>query len=109
MTIRKENKVLYHAFDTFASPMLIALMAALESVGQVAGIPEKKLRAMAGPLLRQTLANYLEHGAAAVVQRAICARGRGGGRRHLDHCGSCRKARAHTPALASIGSHGACR
>ena len=65
VTIRKENKVLYHAFDAFASPLLIALMAGLESVGKAAGIPEKKLRAMAGPLLRQTLENYLQHGAAA--------------------------------------------
>ena len=65
VTIRKENKVLYHAFDTFASPLLIALMAGLESVGKAAGIPEKKLRTMAGPLLRQTLENYLQHGAAA--------------------------------------------
>lgn len=65
VTIRKENKVLYHAFDAFASPLLIALMAGLESVGRAAGIPEKKLRTMAGPLLRQTLENYLRHGAAA--------------------------------------------
>ena len=65
VTIRKENKVLYHAFDAFASPLLIALMAGLENVGKAAGIPEKKLRTMAGPLLRQTLENYLLHGAAA--------------------------------------------
>ena len=65
VTIRKENKVLYHCFDTFASPLLIALMAGLESVGKAAGIPENKLRAMAGPLLRQTLENYLQHGAPA--------------------------------------------
>lgn len=65
VTIRKENKALYHAFDVFASPLLIALMAALEDVGLAAGIPEKKLRVMAGPLLRQTLDNYLRHGAAA--------------------------------------------
>lgn len=61
--ISKENKVLYHAFGAFASPMLIALMAALEDVGAAAGFERKKLRAIAGPLLRQTLANYLEHGA----------------------------------------------
>lgn len=64
-TVRKENKVLYHAFDTFASPLFIALMAALEETGRAAGIRRSQLRVMAGPLLRQTLSNYLEHGAAA--------------------------------------------
>lgn len=62
--IRKEDKVAYHAFGAFASPMLIALMAALEEVGAAAGFERKKLRSVAGPLLRQTLENYLEHGAA---------------------------------------------
>ncbi len=37
-TIPRENKVLYHAFGTFASPLLIGLMAALEQVGKEAGI-----------------------------------------------------------------------
>lgn len=63
--IKKQNKVLYHAFDAFASPMVIALMSALEQVGVAAGIKPSDLRTMAGPLLRQTIANYLEHGAAA--------------------------------------------
>lgn len=65
VTIRKENKVLYHAFDAFASPILIALMAALEEVGMAAGIERTAVSSMAGPLLQTTLNNYLEHGAAA--------------------------------------------
>jgi len=64
-TIRKQDKVLYHAFGTFASPLFIALLAALEKTGRAAGIRQSQLRVMAGPLLRQTLSNYLEHGAAA--------------------------------------------
>ena len=40
-------------------------MAALEETGRAAGISKSRLRVMAGPLLRQTLSNYLEHGAAA--------------------------------------------
>jgi predicted short-subunit dehydrogenase-like oxidoreductase (DUF2520 family) len=63
--IKKQNKVLYHAFGTFASPMVIALMAVLEQVGSAAGVKPSRLRNMAGPLLRQTLSNYLEHGATA--------------------------------------------
>lgn len=84
VTIRKENKVLYHAFDVFASPLLIALMAALEDVGVVAGIPEKKLRTMAGPLLRQTLDNYLRHGAAAAFSGPFVRGDVEVIRRHLD-------------------------
>ena len=63
--ITARNKVLYHAFGTFASPMVIALMTTLEQVGKAAGIKPSDLRTMAAPLLRQTLDNYLEHGAAA--------------------------------------------
>jgi predicted short-subunit dehydrogenase-like oxidoreductase (DUF2520 family) len=65
VAIKKQDKVLYHAFGTFASPMVIALMASLEQVGKAAGIKRSDIRTMAGPLLRQTLNNYLEHGAAA--------------------------------------------
>jgi len=63
--IKKKNKVLYHAFGTFASPMVIALMATLEEVGRAAGIKTSDISTMAGPLLGQTLSNYLEHGARA--------------------------------------------
>jgi predicted short-subunit dehydrogenase-like oxidoreductase (DUF2520 family) len=63
--IKTQNKVLYHAFGTFASPMVIALMTALEQVGNAAGIKQSELRTMAAPLLRQTLSNYLDNGAAA--------------------------------------------
>jgi predicted short-subunit dehydrogenase-like oxidoreductase (DUF2520 family) len=63
--IKADNKVLYHAFGAFASPLLIALMTALEQVGKAAGIKPLDLKTMAGPLLRQTLNNYLEHGASA--------------------------------------------
>jgi predicted short-subunit dehydrogenase-like oxidoreductase (DUF2520 family) len=64
VNIATANKVLYHAFDAFASPLLIALMAALEEVGAAAGIPAKDVKRMAGPLLQQTLKNYLDHSAA---------------------------------------------
>jgi predicted short-subunit dehydrogenase-like oxidoreductase (DUF2520 family) len=64
VVIRKRDKVLYHAFDTFASPLLVALMAAMEEVGIAAGIRKPQLRTMAGTLLQQTLTNYLAHGAA---------------------------------------------
>ncbi len=63
--IRKENKVLYHAFGSFASPLVIALMASMEQVGIAAGIQKRDIKAVIGPLLEQTLRNYLKRHAGA--------------------------------------------
>ena len=81
--IKKQNKVLYHAFDAFASPMVIALMSALEQVGRAAGIKPADLGTMAGPLLRQTLANYLEYGADAALSGPLMRGDVATVRRHL--------------------------
>ena len=62
--IAKENKVLYHVFGSFASPLVIALMATMEQVALAAGVRKQEVRTVMGPLLRQTLNNYLERGAA---------------------------------------------
>jgi predicted short-subunit dehydrogenase-like oxidoreductase (DUF2520 family) len=102
VTVRKENKVLYHAFDAFASPLLIALMAALEHVGKAAGIPEKKLRTMAGPLLRQTLENYLEHGAAAAFSGPFVRGDVAVIRRHLEGLRHAPVSHAAYVALANV-------
>ena len=63
--IRKQNKVLYHAFGSFASPLVIALMASLEQVAQAAGVKQRDIKRVMLPLLLQTLRNYLHGGAAA--------------------------------------------
>jgi predicted short-subunit dehydrogenase-like oxidoreductase (DUF2520 family) len=102
ITIRKENKVLYHAFDTFASPMLIGLMAALHQVGEAAGIPPSRVRMMAGPLLRKTLENYLEHGAASALSGALMRGDVATIRRHLEALKSTPHARHAYIALARI-------
>ncbi len=57
--IGKENKALYHAFGAFASPLVIALMSAMEQVGQAAGIPRARIKRTMLPLLRETWTNYL--------------------------------------------------
>ncbi len=57
--IAKRNKVLYHAFGSFASPLVIALMSAMEQVAEAAGVPSAKAKEMMVPLLRETLNNYL--------------------------------------------------
>ncbi len=106
VTIRKQNKVLYHAFDTFASPLLIALMAAMESVGQAAGIPENKLRTMAGPLLQQTLDNYLEHGSAGAFSGPFVRGDVAVVRKHLEALRELPEARAAYMELArAAGKH----
>jgi predicted short-subunit dehydrogenase-like oxidoreductase (DUF2520 family) len=102
VTIRKENKVLYHAFDTFASPMLIGLMAALERVGEAAGIPRSRASMMAGPLLRRTLENYLEHGAEAALSGALVRGDVATIRRHLEALKAAPHAREAYVALARI-------
>lgn len=64
-SINKRSKVLYHVFGSFASPLVIALMASLERVGLAAGIAPGKIKTMMVPLLWQTLRNYLKHDAAS--------------------------------------------
>lgn len=63
--IDKGNKVLYHAFGSFGSPLVIALMASMEQVALAAGIRRQDIRNIILPLLKRTWANYLVHGAGA--------------------------------------------
>lgn len=74
IVINKENKVLYHAFGSFASPLVIALMTALEDVGMAAGIRPRDIKKTVAPLLLQTLRNYLQGDAASAFSGPL-ARG----------------------------------
>jgi predicted short-subunit dehydrogenase-like oxidoreductase (DUF2520 family) len=69
--IRKQDKVIYHAWGTFASPMLIALLATTEQVAHGAGISIKEARKMILPILQQTLANYAALGPAKAFSGPI--------------------------------------
>ena len=62
--IRKKDKAAYHAWGTFASPLLTALLAATEQVASLAGISGEAARRRMIPILRQTLTNYAQFGAA---------------------------------------------
>ena len=62
-TIRAADKVAYHAWGTFASPLLIALLATTERVAKAAGVNQKTAREKMLPILAQTLANYATLGA----------------------------------------------
>lgn len=61
--ISATSKPLYHAWGAFGSPLLVALLATGERVGRAAGVPRSKLRTAMAPILKQTIENYLEHGA----------------------------------------------
>jgi predicted short-subunit dehydrogenase-like oxidoreductase (DUF2520 family) len=57
-SIRKEDKAAYHAWATFASPLLTALLATTEQVAGCAGIQRTDARRRMMPMLRQTLDHY---------------------------------------------------
>ncbi len=62
--IKKKSKVLYHALGSFSSPLLVAALATAERVGRAAGLTASQSKKITGPILRQTLNNYLAQGAA---------------------------------------------
>ena len=63
--IKKQNKVLYHVFGSFASPLVIALMATMEQVAAAGGVRKQDIKPVMAPLLWQTLRNYLKKDAAS--------------------------------------------
>jgi predicted short-subunit dehydrogenase-like oxidoreductase (DUF2520 family) len=99
--IDKRNKVLYHAFGSFASPLVIALMASLERVAKAAGIRAGDVKAMMVPLLTQTLRNYLQHDAAAAFSGPLVRGDVATVRRHLKGLKKVPEARAVYIALAN--------
>ena len=62
--LKKKLKTLYHAFGSFASPLVIALMSTMEQVAEAAGVPPAQAKKMIWPLLCQTLDNYMKRDAA---------------------------------------------
>ncbi len=62
-SIRRKDKAAYHAWGTFASPLLTALLATMERIAEIAGVNRTVARRRMMPILRQTLANYNALGA----------------------------------------------
>jgi predicted short-subunit dehydrogenase-like oxidoreductase (DUF2520 family) len=56
--IRARDKVAYHAWGAFASPLLVALLVTAEQVGRSAGLSTASARRKMLPILRQTIENY---------------------------------------------------
>jgi predicted short-subunit dehydrogenase-like oxidoreductase (DUF2520 family) len=69
--IQKAAKPLYHALGSFSSPLVVATLATAERVGRGAGLNATQTRRVIGPILRQTLNNYLERGAPAAFSGPI--------------------------------------
>ena len=57
--VHARDKALYHAWGTFASPLLVALLATTEQVARAAGVRSTaSARRRMMPILQQTLRNY---------------------------------------------------
>jgi predicted short-subunit dehydrogenase-like oxidoreductase (DUF2520 family) len=68
--IRQKDKAAYHAWGTFASPLLTALLATTERVAGLARVKRIDARRML-PILLQTLTNYAAFGAAGAFSGPI--------------------------------------
>jgi predicted short-subunit dehydrogenase-like oxidoreductase (DUF2520 family) len=72
--IRDDQRAAYHAAASIASNYLLALEATAEEVAAGAGIAPADARALLGPLVRQTVENWLAVGPAAALTGPV-ARG----------------------------------
>jgi predicted short-subunit dehydrogenase-like oxidoreductase (DUF2520 family) len=64
LEINKQSKAAYHAWGTFASPLLIAALVTAERVAGAAGISPTDARHLMLPIVRQTIENYADLGSA---------------------------------------------
>ncbi|HXY04665.1 MAG TPA: DUF2520 domain-containing protein [Terriglobales bacterium] len=62
--VEPKNKVAYHAWGAFTSPLLIALLINAEQVARAAGISAADARRKMLPILKQTIENYGRFGPA---------------------------------------------
>jgi predicted short-subunit dehydrogenase-like oxidoreductase (DUF2520 family) len=81
--IRPQDKAAYHAWGTFASPLLTALFATTEQVAAAAGVPKPEAKRRMLPILRQTLANYAARDAGRAFSGPIIRGDARTVRRHL--------------------------
>lgn len=61
----KKDKIAYHAWATFCSPLLIASLVTAEQIGRRAGFSARDARQKMLPIVKQTIANYAALGPAA--------------------------------------------
>ncbi|MGA7909256.1 MAG: Rossmann-like and DUF2520 domain-containing protein [Candidatus Sulfotelmatobacter sp.] len=73
-SIGRQEKVAYHAWGMFASPLLTVLLAVTERVAGAAGVSARAARQRMLPILAQTMTNYAALGAPGTLSGPI-ARG----------------------------------
>jgi predicted short-subunit dehydrogenase-like oxidoreductase (DUF2520 family) len=69
--VRKKDKAAYHAWATFASPLLTALLVTSEQVARLAGVQAKAAKQRMIPILLQTLVNYATYDAASAFSGPV--------------------------------------
>jgi predicted short-subunit dehydrogenase-like oxidoreductase (DUF2520 family) len=82
--IAKSEKNAYHAWGTFASPLLTALLATTEHIAVLVGVSQREARRRMLPILEQTVKNYGEFGAAGGFSGPIVRGDVATVRHHLD-------------------------
>ncbi len=73
-SIRAQDKAMYHAFATFTSPLLTALLAAAQAAGQQSGLSKAEAKRRMRPIVERTVANFFAGGAAPILSGPV-ARG----------------------------------
>jgi predicted short-subunit dehydrogenase-like oxidoreductase (DUF2520 family) len=99
-SIRKKDKAAYHAWGTFASPLLTALLATTENVAALAGVERRDSVRRMMPILQQTLANYAQFGGPNAFSGPIIRGDVDTARRHLRVLSNLPAAREVYAALA---------
>jgi predicted short-subunit dehydrogenase-like oxidoreductase (DUF2520 family) len=69
--VPKNKKPAYHAWGTFTSPLLVAMLVTMEQVARAAGLSKAAARQYMLPIVRQTLANYARLGPAEAFSGPI--------------------------------------
>jgi predicted short-subunit dehydrogenase-like oxidoreductase (DUF2520 family) len=99
-SIRPAEKALYHAWGAFACPLVVANLTLAENIARELGVSEASARKTIAPMLRQTIENYLQHGAAAAFSGPLVRGDVATIRRHLQALAKLPAARDAYLALA---------
>ena len=100
--IRDKDKVAYHAWGAFTSPLLVALLVSAEQVARAAGLSIAQARKRMMPIVIQTIANYGSLGPAGAFSGPLIRGDVEIVRRHLKVLRKVPEARNAYLALASV-------
>jgi predicted short-subunit dehydrogenase-like oxidoreductase (DUF2520 family) len=98
--IRRQKKAAYHAWGSFASPLLVAALVTAEQVARSAGLKTAEARRMMLPIVCQTFVNYAALGPAGSFSGPLVRGDAEIVRKHLHALKKLPEARAVYVALA---------